>query len=635
MINSRSWAYGVLLLWVPFLHAQETGGPAPIIPDTTRLSTVQFDRTLQTFLWNGTILYGLNVNSIDIDFKQRLQSRLIRTGQKTVQDEVLTNLNIAAPVNDRWQIMGTAASSVLSDNRQLDLNNLSQHQILLGPRVVLSDGISATALGGYELNAQEQQQDRGFSYLARLQGNDVRLEDFLLSFAGRSGQSSLKPRSLRADSAMVSLSRDFSPQAGNILSLQYSNQQREFYTGASQAVQQDFSVNNNIFRRTALEIGVNDTVVYRTGESTTILFQGGILGRTIARGYRYKSFSDPSGTVLDERIRETNYAGSVGLHTRLTSWLESHIALNYEEREERHSVLDDPSVSDQVFDRQEASATRLANIARRTTLEANAAATVDEKTSLNLSGSASILRYDTPDSLNTDDRDELLVVMGIGAEHRFSRQLRLGVQVDATLGHLVYLSGFQSANNNWNRILRLKTIATWSPGRWLISTNSSEVLANYTVYDFEDQIASVKSFSFRQASWSDSTTIALDRSVNLLFEGSLSLYERGVLTWKDFKERPENYFVEQSYWPQVLVRIMGSLQMMVGYRYFSQTRYRYEGRSRLFDRKISNEGPTVSARWMGPSGSIVRLQGWRETQHYAEGGKLVFSNMSLTVGMAL
>jgi len=633
MIRIRWRAFALLLLWVPILSAQENS--APPSPDTLRYSSLQFDRTLQTFLWNGVILYGQTLGPVSFDLRQALRSRFIRTDQNTIQDESQTQLRISDELNDRWSVGATVASNILSDNRQLDLTNLSRHQILLGPQAVLSDGITANVMGGYELNSQENEHDRGFSYLAGLRGSNIRLQEFSLSFAGRSGQSFLSPRTLRVDSAVVSLSRDFGPQAQNILNVLYTNQQREFYTVAGQDVQQEFHVSHNIFRRTAMEVGVTDTLGYRTGASSMVWFEAGILGRTIGRGFRYKSYANQSGIVLDERIREMHYFGGVNIQSRLAEWIASRLSLNYEEREERHNILDDPSVSDQVFDRQEASARRLANIARRTTLEAAIQSAISEKDSLNLSGSASILRYDTPDSLNTDDRDELLIVVGVEGIHRFSRELLLSIQADATLGHLVYLSGLQSANNNWNRILRLRTTAAWSPGRWFTTVNASEVLANYTVYDFEDQIGSVRSFSFRQASWSDSTALSLGGGVHLLFEGYLRIFERGVLKWKEFKERPENYFFEQSYWPKITVAVMSNLQMVVGYRYFSQSRYRYEGRSRVFDRKISNEGPTVSARWYGPSGSIVSVDGWRESQHYDQGGRVVFSNVSLTVGMAL
>jgi hypothetical protein len=307
----------------------------------------------------------------------------------------------------------------------------------------------------------------------------------------------------------------------------------------------------------------------------------------------------------------------------------------FEEREERHSVRDDPAVSRPSFERQNQAARRLSNTVRRTTVGLSSGVQLGAKDLLNLSGSASILRYDTPDSLNTDDRDELLLLFSAEETHRFSERLSLSVLADAALSHLVYLSRYQSANNTWNRIIRFKPSVTYRPVPWFETRNAAEVTANYTVFDFEDQIQTVKSFSFRQATWMDSTWIRLGSSVEVLFQGSLRLFERGLLRWSEFRERPEKYFVEQSYWPQVSASVADHLLITVGFRYFSQERYGYVNGRRTFEGRFTSAGPTVAFAWAGPAGSRVSLDGWREGQSDHNGPLRSYSNLSFTVGMML
>ena len=110
-------------------------------------------------------------------------------------------------------------------------------------------------------------------------------------------------------------------------------------------------------------------------------------------------------------------------------------------------------------------------------------------------GSIGILRYDTPSDQNLEDRDELLVALTLSTWHSVSRSLELGVVLDGTVDHLVYLLKERSANNNYNRVLRLSPRTIYRPAPWLYSLNAFEVLANYPVYDFEQQLPSVKSFS--------------------------------------------------------------------------------------------------------------------------------------------
>ena len=72
------------------------------------------------------------------------------------------------------------------------------------------------------------------------------------------------------------------------------------------------------------------------------------------------------------------------------------------------------------------------------------------------------------------------------------------------MNHIVYIYAEESANNNINRILRLSTGGTYS-GANVSSTNSFEVSANYTVYDFEDLVPNYQSYSFRQFTAMDSS----------------------------------------------------------------------------------------------------------------------------------
>jgi hypothetical protein len=320
---------------------------------------------------------------------------------------------------------------------------------------------------------------------------------------------------------------------------------------------------------------------------------------------------------------------------RLSDWLTGGLTLSYDERDEKHRVVDDPDASDSEFDRQQQAARRLNNVAKRSFVGFRLLSPLSSRDSLQFVGSASILRYDTPDTLNIDDRDELLIVVGLGEQHRFSRKFLLELFVEATLSHLVYLNQFASANNNWNRILRFRIRSEYTPTRWLWTVNSAEVLAKYTVYDFEEQVRSVKSFSFRQALWVDSTSVAFDRNLSLLFTGSIRIYERGLLKWSDFKERPEDFFLEQFYWPRLALRAHRQLSMGVGYRFFAQDRYVYRESTRTFDRRLMSRGPTVHLQWDGEDFQRARVEGWLESQF--DGGRRVRTvpNFLISVGILL
>ena len=589
--------------------------------DSLRVSSLSFDRVLNTYTWNGSIFFDRESNGIDVMFRQLLRSRLIRSDLPSNQDEYDDSLIVAMPVNDQWKARAQQVSSVMSDNRAIDLTKLGQHQFLAGVRFTPSSRVSVGAMGGYEIDAQQDELDRGFSYQANAVAEGIRLEEFRGSFNGQWSQSLLTRRRPETASADVSLLRDFGPDGNNQILFSFDHLRREFYTAADPDVQRVYQTANNIFRRDVSSYTFSDQLEYRPSEQMQFVFRGGLLNRIIDRGLNFKVLTATSNSLLDTRIQETQLYGEVGTIYQPAYWLNLIVNLSYHEGEERHTVTEEDGVPASLFDRQQRSERRLENISKRTTLSSQIFSLLSEADQLNFAGSASILRYDTPDSTNVDDRDELLVTLGLEEIHRFSSSLTLGLAADVSLGHLVYLKSVQSANNNWNRVIRFSPTVVYAPSSGFRTVNHAEVLGNYTVYDFEDQGALTKSFSFRQASWLDSTTVRLSQLLSAAFVGEIRVYERGILMWSEFKERPQDYFVEQSFWPQLMYTAAKGLRLGVGFRHFGQDRYKYQSGTRTFDHQVESSGPTVALEWQGTAFQRVVLEGWNETQR--QDGQLI------------
>lgn len=602
--------------------------------DSLRWTTVSFERVLNTFLWNGRLRYERTFDRIALRTDQSVRSRLIRADQQSIQDEYNATTVLSSALANDWKLHALLTSNVLSDTRLIDLGQLAQHQALFGLEYGVPGAFSVSALGGYEQNGQGEERDGGFSYLIGMNGAGLRFEDFRANLRARASQSFIQPRRQQDDSLTVLLGRDFGVGARNELSVRISNQRREFYTVADSGVQRLFDVRNNIFRREAKMMEIADSLIVRTSDQSRLSLQGGVSSRTIERGTQYKDFSGSANIALDTRVEEFQLFGSFEALYRLAELIDGRVGVAYREREERHTVLEGEAPAD-VVQRQQNAVRRLGNVARETILQSSHAVQLSDRDQLNLVGSASILRYDTPDTLNTDDRDELLLTFSIIETHTVSPALRVTVSADAVLNHLVYLHRLQSANNYWNRIIRFSPKVEYAPSVWFKTVNQAEVLANYTVYDFEDQVASVRSFSFRQAFWSDSTVVRLLPRLEAQFVGSLRVYERGILRWSDFKERPQNYFVELSLWPQLNLRLGQWLVMGIGYRMFEQDRYRYVAGSRELERSLQTSGPTAQLEWEAPGFSRISVRGWRE--HQQEDGKTVrtLSNLFMTMNIAL
>jgi hypothetical protein len=599
------------------------------VSDTVSLG---FERVLNTFIWNGDLGVGIAYSINTLNLHQTLRSKLIRSDPIATQGEYDGYIGYQRVMGGGWDVLARTSSLVVSDNQSIDLARLAQHQGFLGMGYS-SNVWKLGLLGGYEVDAQESANDQGPAIDAWIGSSALHFQEIDAIVQADWTKSFLGKRSPEQQSAAMSLVRDFGGGDSDSLVVHYSSQRREFYTAADPTLATLYSIDRNIFRRDAVSYDVSNQLSYYMNQRTSIVVRGIVQNRTIDRSFLYKNLLQPSSITLDSKIQELVFGGTVSLSSRVFDWLRGEVGMSLQERDERFAVVNQEGVPSTVFQSQDESAKRLEYTSQRTSVWGSIFSDLSEADRLKIDGSASILRYDTPDSLNTDDRDELLLALSVEEIHNFNQYLSVGIEANVTLNHLVYLDRLQSANNNWNRVLSLSPRISLRPVRWIVSENVGEVVANYTVYDFEEQVASVKSFSFRQASWSDSTTIALNHRIDFGFSGTLRAYERGILKWKEFKEKPLDYFVEKSLWPRLLYRTKQDVALSVGYRYFSRDQYSYDGSSRTLTHSIVTAGPTVGVEWHGVGGTNVLLSGWRESSTVDSGQSTLVSNLSVSVSL--
>jgi hypothetical protein len=629
-------AVGIIILSDLPANGQEII-PSSVFPlsDSLRLSSLTFDHILNTHIWTGNFQKEIHSQTWSADIHQHIQSRLIKIGRIAIQDEYQGLISLKARLSEKWNIRLQNTSSALADNQVIDLGRMAQHQFLSGFEYIPSTRIIAEALGGYEINFQEQESDKGFAYALGFDANGVKLEEFDAFLQSSWNQSFIGRRSPRTGDMKLTLFRDFGEGVNDSLIVSYSTQRREFYTTLNNLSQEALGIRHNIFQRDVSVLEIANQTKYDVGRDFSLLASFNISNRVIERGNRYKDFLHPQFITLDSHIQEMQLYGSLLLRWQVSYWLNADVNLAYTEREEKHSVKDNPLASDSTMRRASIVASRLENTAGRTVFTVGLTSDITRNDRIHLISSASILRYDTPDTLNTDDRDELFLTSGIEVIHRFSSHLALTLTADLTLFHLVYLHSGQSANNNWNRVLRLSPSVEYKPAPWFRTVARTEVLANYTISDYEQQVASIRSFSFRQALWSDSTIMQISKSIRCNFSGSLRIFERGILLWKEFKERPEEYIIEKTLWPEIVWSSTIGLKVGIGFRYFGQDRYKYQGGQRIFSQGFEASGPTALVEWSGLGSEKVTISGWREEQKRNGTTTATISNLSIQVGFIL
>ncbi len=158
--------------------------------------------------------------------------------------------------------------------------------------------------------------------------------------------------------------------------------------------------------------------------------------------------------------------------------------------------------------------------------------------SLIFQNSISRLQYDTPDTSNFDDRDELRTIHLLEWTHLFSPGFQIKIGGNIRLRHLAYLFSQKSADNNWNRIFNVYSDLKYSRLPNFEFKQRTEVLSNYTDYDYEYLLQQVKSYVFREFSITDSLLWRLFGQTNLSGYYRLEFEENGRLFWDAFSEQP-------------------------------------------------------------------------------------------------
>ena len=116
----------------------------------------------------------------------------------------------------------------------------------------------------------------------------------------------------------------------------------------------------------------------------------------------------------------------------------------------------------------------------------------------------------------------------------FSEDFRLNVLLGMNLNHLVYIFKERSADNNWNRIFRIKPAIEWSVFDNITYISEYEVLANYYDFDFDEYLEDIRSFVFRRYFSRNYLNYWASPKLNISFGFRMEKEEHGRLVWDDF-----------------------------------------------------------------------------------------------------
>jgi hypothetical protein len=568
-----------------------------------------FDKQLNTYYLNTGFDVYSSASKFEYRINQNFRSTLLKSNQNSIRDEESFFALGKYRINNGWKQGIAIRSNILSDDRQLGINQAAINQIVTLSELNFLRGLTLTPYGGYSDNRQVNEIDGGPLYGLEGRLNDLGLVDFDLTSILRLENEDISPRKNTDRFLDLLVTNTFDPQVTNFFNSRFTQYRKDFYLAADSITSAEFDITNNIESRTETAFLLQDRLTYGNLLDLFELELNGRLNfRTIDRNTRYKSTNVQSPNIFDTQVDELGIVLESGLFYK-AEFADARLNINYSERDEKHLTKRFEGIDESFYDLRSELESRNNNNSYRATISIQSNIYLSRKDQLTLSLFHSKLKYDTPSAENDDDRDELLTIGRLRYTRYLSPFFQIFTNLEGTISHLVYLFASRSANNNINRVLRLSAGGYYN-GAKFSSLNNFEVSANYTVYDFEDITSNLRSISFRQFTANDSTNYRITRNFSFILTAYAKLTSQGELNWGNFSEAPQRYLQEIFADPKFGI-VSNYSFFALGLRYFSLNTFKYNKSQRVIDSEFLSLGPLFEII-IGTKMLFLKLNTWYE-----------------------
>jgi len=574
-----------------------------------QLST-RFDKQINTFNLNSLLHYSTYFDKTSIHFFENFNSTFIRATEKNIRDDQYFSLSSFYNFNEMLRAGFLGTSSILSDNRRIEINQASTNNAAVFLQLVPYDKIYFSPFAGYSNNRQIGENDYGFIYGAEGLIDTLQLTDMFLSSELKFKNEDISPRKNTLRFISAGAENYFNPQVSNNINFQFKQSRKDFYFEADSLTSARFDVKNNIQSRTETSYFIEDGLrLYNFLSAFNQQFFGRAAFRSIDRDTRYRLTDAASASIFDTQVEELRF--ELESNTAYNSdFFDGFLRLFYSERNEKHITKRFEGANNIFYEERSRLESSKNNHSTRATLSLAGNMKFSRTDRLSFSLFQNKLRYDTPSDFNFDDRDELLTILRLRYSKQLTPFLEIYASTEGTYNHIVYIFSERSSNNNVNRILRFASGGNYR-GKNFTSLNNFEVSANYTVYDFEDLNPNYRSFSFRQFTASDSSILKLNNYVSLVVYGYVKLSEQGDLSWASFSTKPTR-FLREIYTEPKIVLSHNKYIISIGARIFSLNTYNYKGRNKNIDTEYLSSGPVAEVIIALQEKLFFRFYGWYE-----------------------
>jgi len=555
--HAKHLLFTILFLFPMLITAQGSARDAKVESNGIGLG---FHQEFNSYLWTANAALEKQITPrLRFSFRENVRTSLLRIaseGDRWKDDQNL-DVNMIFDLSNRLQVMMQTKSIIFLDKQSGFNNNVRSHTGTAGFAFSSGPHLHTSLLLGPKWDSRFNQNDRGLTFAVDGRVAHIDLGGYDNSLAFALGEDRYDKRTNSNLHAAYRVSRQFSQDAADSLYIYFLNQRRDNY----------ISFIGDIESQRENSKGAKNVLYYDIGAGINLSLTTRMVFKNVELLQYGKEFNEQRRKRHDQRL-----VNNVRLLLNRRR-LQGRLDFSMWTQEQRYDL--DLSNSDRPFSARTAFITP-DNESSRNMITGFLSANVGRNDSLSTYVSLSKFQYDTPDTTNFDDRDELRINTRTTWSHVFDKSLKLELLAGVNLYHMVYIFGERSADNNWNRIFLLRSAIKYRPVERFRLHQEFEVLANYVDYDFEDLNVQTKSFVFRKFAMTDSLFWQTSSRSSVLFDYRLQLEENGQLYWEQWSEKVIVDRIKQ--WAHIYWRFTmpNHFQLSPGYTVYRRNEWRYK-----------------------------------------------------------
>lgn len=616
----------ILILYIQINYAQSDFNEIQTFIDSNivrNFTYTNFDNNLLSANLTSKINLNIENNNLNFYIKNFYSSSVTKLEKNFFRDLDNVKTGLGYTLKNGVNLSANYLGKFFSDDKTLQFKGTNSNMFYgsaLYDRPVGGASVYSLINAGYKLEDQFDEKNRGPSLSGEFDIYNLSINDYLIDGQLKLGYENLDPRKNNYVISRLYVDKTFTDNlAKNEFDGTYSRIRKDFYFPADLLTIKQFGVNNNIEKRTENLMKLFDRFDYSITRHVDFYITANPYYRSVKQENYYLPVTTVTApSIYDTDIQELIIGGDAALRFNYRK-IDMQFKTSYSERDEKHLLINGNRISSNFIKQIEDQELTKNNHSALFKTTAEIYYNLSLINRLEFVASGSMLKYDTPSDQNFDDRDELNYLFYFGHRYNNLKNLVLTNSFDMNLYHTVYILAEKSANNNWNRVIRFTSKSIFTPSENFRNVGIFGVLANYTVYDFEDIISSVKSYSFRQFNLKDSVITVLSRHVTTDLYGEIKLYERGELNWSDFSTRPINYFEDKIINAELIYFFNNFISLSGGYRFFEQRRFNYVSGERVFDTYIRTFGPFGKFKLNWRENSRIELLASYDFYRYGDG----------------